>query len=413
MIFPVTIMPRMSPGTVAAAIAALVATAGTSGAQRAVSRADVVAAALARGPRIVFARADSTAARAGLAIARQFENPSLGLSYTKDAPQQHVLMNVPLDYPWLRNVRVGAAASALGAARQRFEFERAAVTFEADTAYTNALAATRRAGYSRGTARDADSVLTLARIRRDAGDGSELDLQLATVSLGQLANAAARDSVDAVTALLAVQALMGLPADAPSIALADTLEAGPGTVDSAPGTPLLVAAAEEDLRQAEQALTLEKRLLFAAPALALGWDKQSPVTDESGILPSVGLSIPLPLFNQNHGTILLAQSGRDRAQAALSLARIQAAQQAAQARRELTLARDRLSRSERLVASANSVAQLSLVAYREGASALANVLEAQRIARETLAQYVDDVAAVRNAAGIVRLLTLTAHRNDQ
>jgi cobalt-zinc-cadmium efflux system outer membrane protein len=411
--FPVIDMNRTGLGAIAAAIAMLVATAGSSGAQRAVTRADVVAAALARGPRIVFARADSTAARAGLAIARQFENPALALSYTKDAPQQHVLMSVPLDYSWLRNVRVGAAASALGAARYRFEFEHAAVTFEAETAYTNALAAARRAGYSRGTARDADSVLTLARIRRDAGDGSELDLQLATVSLGQLANAAARDSVDAVTALLTVQALMGLSADAPSIALADTLEAGVSTVEAAPGTPLLVAAAEEDLRQAEQALTLEQRLLFAAPALALGWDKQSPVTDEAGILPSIGLSIPLPLFNQNRGTILLAQAGRDRAQAALSLAKIQGAQQAAQARRELALARDRLSRSERLVASANSVAQLSLLAYREGASTLPNVLEAQRLARETLAQYVDDVAAVRNAAGIVRLLTLTAHRNDQ
>jgi len=41
------------------------------------------------------------------------------------------------------------------------------------------------------------------------------------------------------------------------------------------------------------------------------------------------------------------------------------------------------------------------------------VLEAQRIARETLSQYVDDVAAARNAAGVVHLLTLTAHRNDQ
>ncbi|MFI5245408.1 MAG: TolC family protein, partial [Gemmatimonadales bacterium] len=193
----------------------------------------------------------------------------------------------------------------------------------------------------------------------------------------------------------------------------DTLEAGAPATAAPAGTQLLVAAAEEDLRQAEQELTLERRMLFPAPALALGWDKQSPVTDEAGILPSIGLSIPLPLFNQNRGTILLAQSARDRAAAALELARRQGAQQAAQALRELALARDRLSRSERLVASASSVAQLSLVAYREGASTLPSVLEAQRIARETLAQYVDDVAAVRNASGIVRLLTLTVHRNDQ
>ena len=411
--FPFMAMDSMRTGTIAAALALLVAPAGTVGAQRAVTRVDVVAAALARGPRIVFARADSTAAHAGLSIARQFENPALSLSYMKDTPQQHFLMSVPLDYPWLRNVRIGAAASGLGAARYRFEFERAAVAFEADTAYTNALAAAKRAAFSRGTARYADSVLALARVRRDAGDGSELDLQLASVSLGQLANAAARDSLDAIATVLAVQALMGLPSDAVSLVLADTLEAGSSPDGTPAGTQLLVAAAEEDLRQAEQSLTLEKRLLFAAPSLAVGWDQHDPTAPQAGTLPSVGIALPLPLFNQNHGTILLAQSQRDRAEAALALARLEGAQEVARAQRALALARDRLARSERLVAAANNVAQLSLLAYREGAFALPNVLEAQRIARETLSQYVDDVAAARNAAGIVRLLTLTVHRNDQ
>lgn len=404
---------KMNFGTVAAAAALLVAAAGTSGAQRAVTRADVVAAALARGPRITFARADSTAARAGLTIASQFDNPALSLTYSKSVPQQHFIMDVPLDYPWLRRARVGAASAGLGAARYRFEFERAAAAFEADTAYTNALAAARRAAFSRSTARDADSVLVLARLRRDAGDGSELDVQLATVSVGQLVNAAARDSLDAVAALLDVQALMGEPSETPAIALADTLDAGAIPAEPPAGSQLLVAAAEEDLHQADQALTLEKRLIFGAPSLAVGWEQRDPTGAEPGVLPTVGISVPLPLFNQNRGTVLLAQSARDRAEAALSLARLEGAQQAARARRELALALDRLKRSASLVASANSVAQLSLLAYREGASTLPNVLEAQRAARETLAQYVDDMAAARNAAGIVHLLTLTAHRNDQ
>ncbi len=398
--------------TVAAAIALLVVAASKSNAQRAVTRADAVAAALARGPRVTFARADSTAAHAGLSIASQFENPILSLTYSKSVPQQHFIMDVPLDYPWLRRARVGAAAAGLGAARYRFDFERAAATFEADTAYTNALAAAKRAAFSRSTARDADSVLKLARLRRDAGDGSELDVQLASVSFGQLENAAARDSLDAVAAVLAVQALMGEPSETPAIALADTLDAGAGAGDTPAGSQLLVAAAEEDLHQADQALTLEKRLLFGAPSLTVGWEQRDPTGAEPGTLPTVGIALPLPLFNQNRGTILLAQSQRDRAAAALELARLEGAQQAARARRELTLALDRLKRSAQLVASANSVAQLSLIAYREGASALPNVLEAQRIARETLAQYVDDVAAARNAAGILHLFTLTAHRTE-
>lgn len=406
-------MHRMKPGVFAAAGALLVAVAGTSGAQRAVTRAEVEAAALARGPRIAFAMADSAAALAGLSSARQFENPIFSMSYSKSVPQQHFAVGVPLDYPWLRRARIGAASAGLGAARFRFDFERAAIMLEADTAYTRALAEAKRASYSRGIARDADSVLTLARVRRAAGDGSELDLQLASVNLGQLANVALRDSVDAVSSILAVQALMGLPSDTPTLVLADTLDSGRALEVAEAGTQLLVAAAEEDMRQADQALTLEKRLLFGAPSLSIGWEQRDPTGAEPGTLPTVGIALPLPLFNQNRGAILLAQSQHDRAEAALTLARLEGAQQASRARRELALARERLARSERLVASANSVTQLSLLGFREGAFPLSNVLEAQRLARETLSQYVDDVAAARNAAGIVRLLTLTAHRNDK
>jgi len=57
---------------------------------------------------------------------------------------------------------------------------------------------------------------------------------------------------------------------------------------------------------------------------------------------------------------------------------------------------------------ADNIAALSLLAYREGASTLLNVLEAQRTSRATLAQYIDDLATARNAAGLVRLLTLSA-----
>ena len=58
--------------------------------------------------------------------------------------------------------------------------------------------------------------------------------------------------------------------------------------------------------------------------------------------------------------------------------------------------------------SANRIATLSLVAYREGASALSAVLDAQRAARETLSQYVDDVATSRIAESVLRFYSLTS-----
>ncbi|MDQ6830655.1 MAG: hypothetical protein M3081_17485, partial [Gemmatimonadota bacterium] len=77
-------------------------------------------------------------------------------------------------------------------------------------------------------------------------------------------------------------------------------------------------------------------------------------------------------------------------------------------RRELIAAAARVARDRDLVASANSVAALSLRAYAEGAYPLVNVLEAQRNAREALAQLIDDTAAANGAASAFRLFTTTA-----
>src|SRR6266704_3504650 len=86
-------------------------------AQQQVTRADAVAAALTRGARVALARADTTAALGAARAARAFPNPTVSGSYTKDTPNYHALADLPLDLPWLRGARIGAAESARGAAR--------------------------------------------------------------------------------------------------------------------------------------------------------------------------------------------------------------------------------------------------------------------------------------------------------
>src|SRR4029077_15926908 len=140
-----------------------------------------------------FGRADTAAASGALHGARLYPNPSASASYSKDVPHYHVVADLPLDLPWLRSARIGAAASARDAARYGFAFERAAIRFDADTTYTRALAALAHAPLSRPPARDADSLLTMARLRREVGDVSELDVRLAEVNAGQLENVAVDD----------------------------------------------------------------------------------------------------------------------------------------------------------------------------------------------------------------------------
>ncbi len=251
-------------------------------AQEPMTRAQAVAAALARGARAALGRADTAAARGLARSARAFPNPVLSTGYTKDAPQYHAILDLPLDLPWLRAPRIGAAESARAAARHGFAFERAAIRFEVDTTYTLTLSAQMHARLSRRTALDADSLLKVARLRRDAGDVSELDVRLAAVNAGQLENVAVDDSLAAVDALLALQLQAGLAGDEPVIALADSLVPPAESLETPTGAaePLPVAAAAATLRSEERALAFAHRSIFA-PSLECA-ARRAPRSREPG-----------------------------------------------------------------------------------------------------------------------------------
>lgn len=398
---------------------------------RPVTRADAVRIALERGIAGAIGRADTDAARAQLRIARAFPNPALAASYTKSVPQLHATVDFPLDLPYLRGLRVGGARAALDAARLQFAYVQATVRYDVDTAYGGALAAAERAHLSGQSARDADSLLTIARRQRDAGYASDLDVDLAAINAGQQVNVAATDSLAAVTALLALQNLMALPSDRPLISLAESLDdliAAAGAVFSdsalaadagrpppagaggpaAAGSrfvPLPVAAAAATFQSQDLALRLARRRGALVPAIQLGVEGRDPTGADKGVLPVVGLSFPLPLFNRFHGEIALAEAGRLRAGAQLEAARRTADAAIATARRQVTQASTRLARERALLVTARVVARKALIAYQEGASALPAVLQAQQTARAVLAQYVSDAVAVSNAAAAVRLST--------
>ncbi len=375
--------------------------------QQPVTRADAIAAALSRGARAAFGRADTAAAAAALHAARLYPNPSLAATYTKDTPHYHVIADVPLDLPWLRGARIGAAAAARDAARYSFAFERAAIRFDIDTAYTHAVAARAHARLSRRTALDADSLLRMAQLRREVGDVSELDVRLAEVNAGALANVAADDSLAALDAVLDVQLAMGLPGAAPTITLVDSLLIAPDDSEPAPsGEPLPVAAAAADLRAQQRALSLAHRSLLPAPSFQVGIEQGDPAGPAQP-LPTVGVALAIPLFNWNGGEVRLAAAARDRAQANLDLVQRASQSALARAQRAYSAARVRLARDERLLAGADTVAAMSLHAYAEGAVALPNVLEAQRNARDALARYIDDLASARDTYAALRLLTAT------
>ena len=376
--------------------------------QRPVTRAEAVDAAVTVGPRLAVAQADTAVALAALITARALPNPTLAASYTKDAPPYHSTLELPLDFPWLRGPRVGSAAAARGAAQYHYAFQRASAVLDADTTYTRALAAREHARLSRRNAQDADSLRRMAVVRRDAGDASNLDVELATVNAGQQANVAATDSLTYVSTLLDLQTIMGLIATQAEITPSDSL-AVPTDVDGDGNVPVVstleVAAAQQTLNSSQLAATLQRRSVWGALSLIGGFDWGD--STNPGLLPVVGVSLPLPLFSRGRGPILQAEAELQRARAGLALAQAEGAARIARARRQRDIAMAKVGRDRMLLASANRVATMSLTAYREGQSSLPNVLEAQRNARDILGQYIDDVAAAWIATASLRVFTLT------
>ena len=381
---------------------------GRAAAQRPVTRAEAVDAAVTVGPRLAVAQADTAVALAALITARALPNPTLAASYTKDPPPYHTSLELPIDFPWLRGPRVGSANAARVAAQYHYTFQRAAAALDADTTYTRALAAREHARLSRRNAQAADSLRRMAVLRRDAGDASDLDVELATVNAGQQANIAATDSLSYVSTLLDLQTVMGVVTTEAEVTPADSLGIPPvgARDDNVPvSSTLEVAAADQTLNSAQLAATLQRRSVWGALSVIGGFDWGDPTNP--GLLPLIGISLPLPLFSRGRGPILQAEAELQRARAGLALARAEGAARIARARRERDISLAKVGRDRVLLASANRVASMSLTAYREGQSSLPNVLEAQRNARDILGQYIDDLAQAWIASAALRVYVLT------
>ena len=201
--------------------------------------------------------------------------------------------------------------------------------------------------------------------------------------------------------VIALSDTLAVPALTPALtpALAPPSDSG--------GTTLSVAAAQETVHSEEAAYKVASRGAWAAPQLSLGLEGGDPM--QRFVLPAAGVLVPIPLFNQNRGAAGLEAANLDRARARLAETRRQSAAAIASATRTRDAAVGRVHRDEALLASATRVAQLSLTAFAEGAETLPAVMEAQRSARDALAQYIDDVATAAADAAAVRFFTSTVN----
>jgi cobalt-zinc-cadmium efflux system outer membrane protein len=148
---------------------------------------------------------------------------------------------------------------------------------------------------------------------------------------------------------------------------------------------------------------------FPVPSLQVGLEWNDPTVPDQRTFGIIGLSLPIPIWQQGGGLAASAEARARESAALVSEARAEAAALRAQAAVRLTesRARARLSRDS-IAPLAVRQRELALRAYRAGETGLVPVLEALRAERQVAQDLVSDLLSFQEAlAGWLELNEVT------
>ena len=341
-----------------------------------------------------LAAAATAAARADRRAALSLPNPSASYTYTGESPRRHAVVDQPLDW-MLRRGGVGAATRAdVHAASADSAQLLAQVVREATIAFYTSLGAQRRLALAADEAALADSLAALSRVRFAAGEAPELEQAQAALEAARARQqvSASREEQDVARAELG--RALGVSSDSLP-ALAGSLETDlrisepePRGVDGFPDVAFARAefeAARARSREAEWA-----RIPFPSLQGGAEWDDPS----RPGASPTIllGLSVPLPLWQNGSALAAAARARADEADA-----RLQEAHAAASKLQAQTIVRVREAARRATVASDSILPlavrqrELALLEYQAGDTGIVPVLDALRAEREVVRELVTDL----------------------
>ncbi|MGA2692999.1 MAG: TolC family protein, partial [Opitutaceae bacterium] len=362
------------------------------------SLAEARRVALERNADFRIARIQVDAALAQLRAAREFPNPTLGLSTAKistdgtpeSTPMGNSLLNRAYDSivslsQLIQISKRGLIRDSANAGVHVAEFQKEdaqRLLLQAVTqAYVAALSSQEQARVLTESAAALRRQAEIAAHRYHAGDLSKSDQGRIEIAADQDELGAQSEVAAAKSAVVALESLLGNPDPDGSTELSDSLSqlsqaAAPGLEDMALSDRPDIAAAEAGVEQAETNLKLQRRERVPDVTVSLQFERNPPAQPDT---IGVGLSLPLPLWNQYTGEILGAQAARNQAEAHLDSVRVQAAADVSAARVAYREARDRARRYEQsLVPKSAEVTKSVVYAYEKGGAALIDLLDAQR-----------------------------------
>jgi len=350
-----------------------------------------------RGQAIVAA-SQVAEARAALRSAGAITNPTASYSHSGAVPQEHFLVDQPLDFLLRRGHERSAARAHISGAEADSTQTMAGLVREVRTAFYGALASGISAQLIQAQAAYADSVATFAAARLRAGDISLLEQEQAEQEAGRARQAlsVAREEARVANAAFARAIAWdgtGLPRPLGTL---DADLAGPVAEPPATDSLPVVRAAVADSAATAALARSAAVSRIPLPSIQGGAEWGDPA--QPGTLGVIGLAVPLPLWQSGGGPAAEAQARARRAAALTAEARLEAARALAEARAHLieSGARARFARDSMLPGAAVLRAR-AVRAYQAGETGILPVLDALRSEREVALAAIQDELAYQGA----------------
>lgn len=358
----------------------------------------VIELALARNPTIAGAQGLVRQSRGQQYAAGAYPNPSIsgsaGRGTIRDPStgisilERTVTVEQPLEWQGKRHARQQAADAGVAGASAALEETRLNLIAEVKVAFYQLLFAQRDAELAIQNLAMVEEVLRTVKARVAAGEATPFETMKATVEVQKAKKEVARvqnaflvtkSRLDMLTAG-ALGKQFSIQGDFESLRKELDLEAlAARAAEQHPTLRRLTKLVE----QAEFSAILERESRI--PNVTVQGSYHREAGDESVI---AGLSIPLPLWYQRQGEIETALGAKHRAEAERLRAQNELAQAITQHVQDVRTANEQLQVFESgLLKQAEQTLRVARVSFQQGAASLLDVLDAQRVYRQTLLEY--------------------------
>jgi len=351
-------------------------------------------------PTLTSATAGQSLAAGALLTARQYPNPELeigagaatglGAGALNGADEQ-LYLSQPLDLPFVREARRLVAEAGIDSADQARHAVWLIIRAKTRQAFYEILRRQAELTITQDNERLLEQIHDKVALKVEVGEASgyeavkaEAEL-LNAVKLRSIATVMVEDAKSALRALFAGALPEGfevkgeLPAPPKQLPSMETMR------DAVLSRQPLLRHAQAEVEKARAKVHYEKQMRYPQPVLQAGVERDPGLAQWR-----VGLSLPLPLWNQRQGPIAEAQASLQQSEA-------EASQQELTVLRELQNAYNRYLIADRqvqifesgLLHQAEKALQVAEAAYRLGQRGILDYLDAQRSYRSVRNDYIN------------------------